>query len=120
MVMVIIRYRSNRGVSFSFRRVPQIWRSQSGYVSIAVFSRDHLFRLSPAATQTRGRGIPLYRPAGLWHPVGDPSHVLWDVAAPSDDPGELRNIQKNLPNLDDSDDRKTTRLQGVIFSIAVD
>jgi hypothetical protein len=45
---------------------------------------------------------------------------LWDVAAPSDDPGELRNIQKNLPNLDDSDDRKTTRLQGVIFSIAVD
>jgi hypothetical protein len=69
-----IRYRSNRGVSFSFRRV--------------------LFRLSPAATQTRGRGIPLYRPAGLWHPVGDPSHVLWDVAAPSDNPGELRNIQK--------------------------
>jgi hypothetical protein len=51
-------------------------------------------RLQPRTTQTRGRGIPLYRPAGLWHPVGDPSHVLWDFAAPSDDPGELRNIQK--------------------------
>jgi hypothetical protein len=71
----ITRYHSNRGFSFSFRRVPQIWRSQSGYVSIAFFSRDHLFRLSPANTKTRGRGIPLYRPAGLWHPV-DPSHVF--------------------------------------------
>ena len=36
----------------------------------------------------------MYRPAGLWQPVGDPSHVLWDVAAPSDDPGESRNTQK--------------------------
>jgi hypothetical protein len=27
---VFTRYHSNRGVSFSFRRVPQIWRSQSG------------------------------------------------------------------------------------------
>jgi hypothetical protein len=33
--------------------VPQIWRSQSGYISIAFFSRDHLFRLSPAATPAR-------------------------------------------------------------------
>jgi hypothetical protein len=84
---------SNRGV-FSFRRVPQIWRSQIGYISIAFSSRYHLFRLSPAATQTRGCGIPLYRPAGLWYPVGYPSHVLWDVLAPPDDPGDLRNIQK--------------------------
>jgi len=31
---VITRYYSNRGVSFSFRRVPSIWRSQSGFISI--------------------------------------------------------------------------------------
>ena len=30
---VITRYYSNRGVSFSFRRVPSIWRSQSGYIT---------------------------------------------------------------------------------------
>jgi hypothetical protein len=44
------RYHSNRGVSFSFRRVMQIWRSQRGYISIDFFSYDHLFRLSPADT----------------------------------------------------------------------
>jgi hypothetical protein len=49
--------------------------SHKSHISIAVFSRDHLFSLSPAATQTRGHGIPLYRPVGLWQPVGDPSHA---------------------------------------------
>jgi hypothetical protein len=49
--LVLKRYHSNTGVSFSSRRVPQIWRSQSGCISIAFFSRDHLFRLSPAATK---------------------------------------------------------------------
>ena len=81
----ITRYHSNRGVSFLFCRVPQIWRSQSLYIIVAFFSRDHLFCLSPADTffclspadtQTRGHGIPLYRPAGLWHPVDNPSHTF--------------------------------------------
>ena len=43
--------------------------------------------------QTRGHRIPLYRPVGLWQPVGDPSHG-WDVVTPLDDSRELHNTQQ--------------------------
>jgi hypothetical protein len=35
----------------------------------------------------------LYRPVGLWQPVGDPSHG-WDVVTPLDDSRELHNTQQ--------------------------
>ena len=76
---------STRAGCLLLRSQPQIWRSQSGYIRIAVSSSDQTSLLSPPATETRVARGPDHRRAELVAQLSEPAHQPVGFGAPSID-----------------------------------